>query len=108
MSKRKKEAKGKGSGHAVASVNAVSKDIDDIFAKRAVSKTVVSKPLMQSTESQKAEASAPTALVAIELSNVQKKVTAARAAKPAVISSSRVNDAFADIRGTKKSRVQSG
>ena len=106
MPKRKKEAKGEGSAPALAPVNASSKDIDEIFSKRAASKPAVPKPPKQSIIAQEAVPSTATVPVANELANVQKKVTAARAAKSTLISNASVNDDFADIRGTKKRSVQ--
>ena len=106
MPKRSKEAKGGDSGHGVAPANAVSKDIDDIFEKKPLTKPSGPKFPERSTEGQQVVASAPTALVANELANVQKKVTAARAAKPCAMSNASANDDFADIRGTKRSSVK--
>jgi hypothetical protein len=82
----------------------VTKDIDDIFAiKKAASPSSKSKKPSSTVAANSAETQRKTAPG--DLASVQEQVEAAKAKGPSGLSQKEREDAFADIRGTKKSTI---
>jgi len=102
MGKRKKHAKDEGTAPAVARVDVVTKDIDEIFAKKAPSKPAVTIPVQTALKTSSTVGAGLAAVVTEDLADIDRKIKAAKPAKSFVTRSVNDNDDFADIRGIKK------